>query len=237
MREQAARGNLDKKAISSNNPQLKRDPPNIFKSFAKSSPKLKLEDTDNSAACSDVDSAAPSRQEDGLNKSVSEDEDDYIAPPLPFGGLADTNRKSRREREAALKKMMEDDDFEEAEDVTETAEHELSMPENTLDQLTEEVVQVTGNRRRGRRKVMKKRTIKDEEDYLGAFLKLSSARDPSLIVIVVTKEEQVWESFSEDELAVPKPKAPSSFSSSGDKSKKKPGKPGQGSIMSFFGKK
>jgi DNA polymerase delta subunit 3 len=56
-------------------------------------------------------------------------------------------------------------------------------------------------------------------------------------VIAVTKEEQVWESFSEDELAVPKPKALSSFSSSGVKAKKGPGKPGQGSIMSFFGKK
>jgi DNA polymerase delta subunit 3 len=177
MREQAARGNLDKKAIGSNNPsQLKRDPPNIFKSFAKPSPKLKLESTHSPAVCSDMDSPTPSGQEDGPVKSVSEDEDDYIAPSLPLSGLADANRKSWKEREAALKKMMEDDDSEEeVEDILETAEQELSIPENALDRPTEEVVRVTGDRRRGKRKVMKKKTIKDEEGYLGRFLKPTCA--------------------------------------------------------------
>jgi len=81
---------------------------------------------------------------------------------------------------------------------------------------------VTDGRRRGRRKVIKKKTIKDEEGYL------------------VTKEEAAWESFSEDEPApAPKAKTPSSIASSSapGRAKKTNGRPGQGNIMSFFGKK
>ena len=73
-------------------------------------------------------------------------------------------------------------------------------------------------RRRGRRRVMKKRTVKDEEGYL------------------VTREEAVWESFSDDEPGVkPKPKTDPSSSAtrSGGAASQKRG----GNIMSFFGKK
>lgn len=54
--------------------------------------------------------------------------------------------------------------------------------------------------------------------------------------VAVTKEEPVWESFSEDEPA-PTEKTPASTASSSAKAKKSGGKPGQGNIMSFFGKK
>ena len=55
---------------------------------------------------------------------------------------------------------------------------------------------------------------------------------------LVTSEEPVWESFSEDEPAPPPVKVrPSLSSTSGPKGKKVPDKKGQGSIMSFFGKK
>jgi DNA polymerase delta subunit 3 len=51
----------------------------------------------------------------------------------------------------------------------------------------------------------------------------------------VTKEEPVWESFSEDEVAPPpKPKVQAASTA---KSKKAAAKAGQGNIMSFFGKK
>jgi len=81
----------------------------------------------------------------------------------------------------------------------------------------EATVTVTGGRRRGRRRVTKKKTVKDEEGYL------------------VTKEEQVWESFSEDE---PEPKKPKTSGMANTTSKGKKGaKPGQGNIMSFFTKK
>ncbi|KAL9015371.1 MAG: hypothetical protein Q9173_000015 [Seirophora scorigena] len=95
-------------------------------------------------------------------------------------------------------------------------------PTGILDQHIEEALAVsiatTGGRRRGRRKVMKKKMLKDEEGYL------------------VTKEEPAWESFSEDE-PPPKEVAPISAASSAAKGKKAAGKPGQGNIMSFFGKK
>jgi DNA polymerase delta subunit 3 len=85
----------------------------------------------------------------------------------------------------------------------------------------EPTVVVQGGRRRGRRQVKKKMTVKDEEGYL------------------VTKEELVWESFSEDEPAPPKPKS-SGFTSSGASKAGKSGAKGtqgKGNIMSFFSKK
>ena len=54
----------------------------------------------------------------------------------------------------------------------------------------------------------------------------------------MTKEEPAWESFSEDEPPPQKQKTPASTAtSSTEKGKKAGGKPGQGNIMSFFGKK
>jgi len=53
----------------------------------------------------------------------------------------------------------------------------------------------------------------------------------------VTKEEPVWESFSEDEPERHKADTPASTASSVSKGKKGNGKPGQGNIMSFFTKK
>lgn len=52
----------------------------------------------------------------------------------------------------------------------------------------------------------------------------------------MTKEEPAWESFSEDEPAPKKIKVPSAAGMNKPASKKG-GKPGQGNIMSFFGKK
>jgi DNA polymerase delta subunit 3 len=52
----------------------------------------------------------------------------------------------------------------------------------------------------------------------------------------VTKEEAIWESFSEDEPAPP-PKAKVQSAATIAKGKKAAAKTGQGNIMSFFGKK
>jgi DNA polymerase delta subunit 3 len=51
----------------------------------------------------------------------------------------------------------------------------------------------------------------------------------------VTKEEPVWESFSENE--APAPPKPKVAAPSAAKGKKSTAKAGQGNIMSFFGKK
>jgi DNA polymerase delta subunit 3 len=79
-------------------------------------------------------------------------------------------------------------------------------------------------RKRGKRKVLRKTTKRDEKGYL------------------VTKNEYVYESFSEDEESdVPKvkkqvpTKAPTS--AAGDKKKGKANAAGQKNLMSFFGKK
>ena len=56
-------------------------------------------------------------------------------------------------------------------------------------------------------------------------------------VSAVTKEEPAWESFSEDETPLQKAKTPISTAPPMAKGKKPGGKPGQGNIMSFFGKK
>ena len=54
--------------------------------------------------------------------------------------------------------------------------------------------------------------------------------------MIVTKEEPAWESFSEDEPPPTKERTP--FSTGGSsRTKKQATKPGQGNIMTFFGKK
>lgn len=164
-------GSQERRSTSVNPLQLKRDSSSIFKSFAKAKPLLKREGTDSSAGASGIDSAQASGLEDELMEDTSDGEDDYMPPSQnrskePF----DASRKSQKEREAALKKMMEDDkdQIDEPDIIQEDV-----CPEGSKDipasQPTEEAIQVTGGRRRGRRKVMKKKTIKDEEGYLGTF--------------------------------------------------------------------
>ena len=84
---------------------------------------------------------------------------------------------------------------------------------------------------------MRKKTIKDVEGYLGSYSLTIQAKVNANTVHEVTKEEPAWESFSEDEPPLPEEKTPASTASSSAKSKKPGGKPGQGNIMSFFGKK
>lgn len=99
----------------------------------------------------------------------------------------------------------------------------------------------SGGRRRGKRKIIKKKTIKDDEGYLGTCRIRScigSLIEMLTFCLVVTKEEPAWESFSEDEPLPQKERTPASTASSLTAKVKRPGgKPGQGNIMSFFGKK
>ncbi|CZT51574.1 uncharacterized protein RSE6_12734 [Rhynchosporium secalis] len=223
----AVSSNASSKESTPNPPTLKRDSSSIFKSFAKGTSKLKREGIDSSA----VESPALSAAEDSPMKDVvdDDDEEDTFVAPAPRKEIMDCDRKSRKEREAALKKMMDDDD-EEEEDmkpkskpkrkskvVVEADEDEEVEKEKSVEK--EEIpIVVSDGRRRGRRRVMKKKTVKDDEGYL------------------VTREEAVWESFSEDEPAE-KPKPNVQASSIASKTKKAAAKPGQGNIMAFFGKK
>ena len=143
-------------------------------------------------------------------------------------------RKARKDREEQLRKMMDEDDEpmadappEDAKPDPESEDIEIEDVDTTaaLDakvdvaptKAEEETVTVSGGRRRGKRRVMKKITKTDEAGYL------------------VTTEEATWESYSEDEPETKKPKVMPTTAGS----KKKGGAPakGQGNIMSFFGKK
>jgi DNA polymerase delta subunit 3 len=222
----ATASNPSSKESTPNPPALKRDNSSIFKAFAKGKPKLERQGTDSSAAA-----------EDSPMKDVSDDEEEtYVPPPQPASTeIVDSDRKSRKEREAALKKMMEDDDEEEEEEVV-SKPVEVKEREKSVEVKEEEPsAVVSSGRRRGRRRVMKKKTFRDEEGYLG----MSSTCLYSFFYYwhkAVTKDEPVWESFSEDEPVAPlKPKVQSSTTAS--KAKKPAAKAGQGNIMSFFGKK
>ncbi|CAG8235222.1 unnamed protein product [Penicillium salamii] len=178
----------------------------LFSSFAKAKPKTKAPAAPEPAA------------QDMVLDDASEGEAEELFPDSTEKAAA-ANRESRKEREERLKKMMDDDeaDDEEMPDVDEEPTRELTPveapPPIKPAELKEEVT-VNGGRRRGKRQVMKKTTVKDEEGFL------------------VTREEPTWETFSEDE---PAPKKPAV-----NVPKAKAGKPqgqGQGNIMSFFGKK
>ncbi|KAI9783421.1 MAG: hypothetical protein M1816_001395 [Peltula sp. TS41687] len=209
-------------------PAMKRGDSNIFKAFAKARPKGPKEDTDSSAAAS----AQPSAPEDEPMKDASEEEqeEDLILPTsTKTAAEREAESKAKAQREEQLRQMMEVDD----EDPSEPAASKEQSPENQASPaMTKEVsppAPTKPGRRRGRRKVMKKVTTKDDEGYL------------------VTKEEAAWESFSEDEPAPKSTKtkmtpasaqsssAPGTAGTAASKSKK--GKAGQGDIKSFFSKR
>ncbi|KAJ5677950.1 uncharacterized protein N7477_003583 [Penicillium maclennaniae] len=192
-------------------PALKREKSNLFSSFAKAKSKPKT--------ATPVDSATPSGAEDVALDDASEEEEEAeeLFPTSNDKTAVAGGRESKKERAEKLKAMMEDDDADD-EDMPDADEEPAREPTPVEQpppskpvELKEEVT-VQGGRRRGKRQVMKKKTVKDEEGYL------------------VTREEATWESFSEDE-PIPKKKPAVNVA------KGKGAKPGQGNIMSFFGKK
>ncbi|KAF2708781.1 hypothetical protein K504DRAFT_288921 [Pleomassaria siparia CBS 279.74] len=193
---------------------LKRNTSDIFKSFAKAKPKAKEAEKSKEST--------PAPPEDDQMQGMSEDEgdeDDLPQVKVDEEKLA-AARKARADNEEALRKMMEDDDDDmpdaplAEEDDSQDAPLDKAPSKPTE---TEPIVTVQGGRRRGRRKVMKKKTIKNEDGYL------------------VTREEAAWESFSEAEPEPKRPKPAPAKSTSTAKGKKT-GKAGQGSIASFFKK-
>lgn len=164
-------------------------------------------------------------------------------------------RKAREDRQEKLRKMMEDDgktptrimiyqtDYFPDEDMPDVDAAEDSQPIATppVEETAtpepaeaEPTVTVEGGRRRGKRKVMKKKKVKDEDGYLGEY-KRNPTPPHEANEMIVTREEAVWESFSEDEPEAKKLKP--AVSKTVAPSKGKPaGKKGQGSIASFFKK-
>lgn len=138
----------------------------IMQSFAKaaSMPK-KTSQSKPAAAAAEADIQALALSDDG--------EDDSLAMPEPQEET-EAARKNRKDRQDALKRMMEEsseDEEPEKEDTPmEDAEEEPPAPEPEAkeDIAPAEVISSTGDgRRRGKRQVMKKKTVMDEQGYLG----------------------------------------------------------------------
>ncbi|ROW05595.1 hypothetical protein VSDG_00282 [Cytospora chrysosperma] len=156
---------------------------------------------------------------------LSDDGEDDSAPAPELKKESEAAGRSRKDRQAELRRMMEEDSEDEEPEKEDTPmeepEEEAPAPEPEKEEPEPaEVISSMGDgRRRGKRRVMKKKTVMDDQGYL----------DP------VTVQEQGWESFSEDEPAPP-PKKKIEVTSQPAKPKK-PAPKGQGNIMSFFSKK
>lgn len=148
-------------------PPLKRGGSgSIMQSFAKAKPpKAKPEpkkDEDTTMALSDDGEAG----------------DDDMPVSKKSAVDAESIRKLKKEREEALRKMMEEDDDEEEEVPSEKDDEEMEEapepePEPQPEEKKEEpaeVVSSTGNgRRRGKRRVMQKKRILDDQGYMGVL--------------------------------------------------------------------
>lgn len=204
-----------------------------MQSFAKAAAKPKKANTPKPAAAA---------EETNLQSlALSDDgEDDSMAVPEPQEET-DATRTSRKDRQDALKRMMEDsseDEEPEKEDTPmEDAEEEPPAHEPEAKEAAEpaEVVSSTGDgRRRGKRQVMKKKTVMDEQGYLGMSRACINFQLHANLWLV-TVQEKGWESFSEDEPELPPKKKVEAVSQAAKPKKAAP--KGQGNIMSFFSKK
>jgi DNA polymerase delta subunit 3 len=246
---------------STTKPTLKRDASDLFRAFAKQGQSKKPTTPAQSQSQSQDTKMTDADDEEGESEDEALFLDNNTRKPATKKRPSDA-KKERDDKAAKLRKMMESDDEDEPavpnvekaagidpehdEPPAAKSETDANLPSKDRNAAEDEVAwsasdseskkdaappESTGpTRRRGKRKVMKKKTMKDEDGYL------------------VTKEEAVWESFSEDE-AEPlkasgttknafgslKGASQSQKSSAGTGGSKKKG--GGGNIMSFFGKK
>lgn len=165
---------------------LKREGSSIFKAFAKTKePKNKVAKGTKKEEVEDV-AMSDDGEDDGEDEILS-------APPKRKDEKEETGetRNMRKEREEKLRKMMEEsDDDESAQDSKEASpavveDRDVEMedgPEEEEDvepkkaiknepvEESEPTITVSNGRRRGKRRVMKKKTVQDEEGYLGMLI-------------------------------------------------------------------
>jgi DNA polymerase delta subunit 3 len=131
--------------------------------------------------------AAPKKEEDtamALSDDGEADDSDIVATSSKSKPVVDSGdiKRKRQEREDALRKMMEDDDedekdesdkeSEEADEEMEEAPEPEPEPESKKEEKEPaEMISSTGDgRRRGKRRVMKKKRILDDQGYMGKSL-------------------------------------------------------------------
>lgn len=163
----------DSKPAAKKPANVKRESSSLFKSFAKAKDKPKRQESSNSATSASASPAPPA--EDEPLQGMSEDEADDGAAGEEEEPTKAPEGKSKREREADLQAMMDQEDEDEPmEDAADSgaldkkadAEDDPQQKAEDADKENESVT-VEGGRRRGRRRVMKKKTVKDDEGYLG----------------------------------------------------------------------
>jgi len=146
--------------------KLKKETSSIFKSFAKAKPKLVRENTD--SAAEDVSMM-------GMDDDDDDGEESYDLPPTlkektKAKAVEDVEIDAQSQKvKKALEDMM---DMSDEEEVVPTPEPEEEEEETILEKVKpakepESTYEVSGGRRRGKRRVMRKKTVKDEEGYLG----------------------------------------------------------------------
>jgi DNA polymerase delta subunit 3 len=160
----------------------------IFKSFAKTAPVTK----NPPPALSKNDSQASATSVQDTNMTGFSDDDDADDASLPEELFAtkdsqgEIGGKSKKDREAELQAMMEQDDEDDADNGKGKADGNTADDDAEMDDVDsaptkknadavqaeaqeeeEPKVVVSNGRRRGKRRVPKKRTVRDEEGYLG----------------------------------------------------------------------
>lgn len=169
-----------KKKTATQPATVKRQPSDIFKSFARGANKAKKPASTESSAAPSPAPAIAAKEDESMG-GMSDDDPENPAEDEEIEVDAGTGR-SKKDREADLKAMMDMDD-EPMEDAEEGAsqgaidtpkESEVEDSQVSKQEEPQETVTVENGRRRGRRRVMKKKTVKDDEGYLGEFSLLQS---------------------------------------------------------------
>ena len=204
---------------------LKRDASDIFKAFAKGNAKPKqpkMMDTDDGEEDETLfeDKKKPSKR----TSEVKQDRDDKAAK---LRKMMDSDDESEKPAAGTQTETPATEPAEEENVDWSDSDHEKPGTASEKPDSAPATQEDTGpKRKRGKRKVMKKRTMKDEDGYL------------------VTKEEEAWESFSESDTEKEKQKAFAGFQKKAPPPSKKAAAPassgaagGKKNIMSFFGKK
>jgi DNA polymerase delta subunit 3 len=143
-------------------PTNKRQNSDIFKSFAKGANKPKK-----TPESSKAPSPAPPADDEpmgGMSDDEAGDGEDAAAVEAK-----QASGKLRKDRQAELEAMMDAEDDEPMEDLEEPAPESAQVVPSPPVEEQKETLTVENGRRRGRRRVMKKKTVKDEEGYLGTF--------------------------------------------------------------------
>ena len=167
-----------KKKTATKPATVKRQSTDLFKSFARGANKAKAASAESSAAASPA-ATTPAKEDESMG-GMSDDDPDNPVEDEELEVEAGSG-KSKKEREADLKAMMdmEDEPMEDVEDsndqdaIDTPKESEAEDSQGAKQEEPKETMTVENGRRRGRRRVMKKKTVKDDEGYLGESLPVS----------------------------------------------------------------